>query len=161
VFLDEEPYARGTSVPADAGLHAVTVIQSHYPVVSDTFRVGTDTVITYDLPEKFKGREMMTLRIGAVPRRIGGHMTVTLNGLTDKYDRVPVPPIKRMLGRWVVGFGIEKDNSAPAVVDSFVVRTVPGERGLTVRSPSSQIDFDRLVWDAHRVATVTVYWTEK
>ena len=161
VFLDKALYAQGTTVTVDTGLHTVSVLQPHYPLVNDAFRIGTDTVITYNLLERFQGHETMTLRIGAVPRRIGGHLTVTLNGLTNRYDRVPVPPIKRTVGRWVVGFGIEKDNRASAAVDSFVVRTIPGEAGLTVRSPRSQVDFGRLVWDAQRVATVTVYWTEK
>ena len=161
VFLDKALYTQGTTVTVDTGLHTVSVLQPHYPLVNDAFRIGTDTVITYNLLERFQGHETMTLRIGAVPRRIGGHLTVTLNGLTDRYDRVPVPPIKRTMGRWVVGFGIEKDNRARADVDSFVVRTIPGEAALTVRSPKSQVDFGRLVWNAQRVATVTVYWTEE
>jgi hypothetical protein len=161
VFLDEVPYTRGTTVRADTGLHVVSVIQPHYPMVKDTVRIETDTVITYDLLERFQGHETMTLRIGAVPRRIGGHLSVTLNGLTYRYDRVPVPPVKRTIGRWVVGFGIEKDSPAHAAVDSFVVRTIPGEASLTVSSPRSQVDFGQFVWDARRVATLTVYWTEQ
>ncbi|MEA2030039.1 MAG: serine/threonine-protein kinase [candidate division Zixibacteria bacterium] len=160
-LLGDVLFPIGERITADTGLQIITIMQPDFPIVRNTLQLHADTNVTYNLAEMFHDNQVFTLQIGISPPLREGHLAVTLNGRTEKYGRFPVRNIKRIIGEWMIGFGVEIDDHARAVVDSFVISLGRSDAGMTVLSSDSTIDFSQFKLNARNIARLNVYWTKQ
>ena len=147
----------------ESGPHVITVVHPDFPIVEEGLRLESDTMVVYDLDDRFADVESVNFQIGVSPRLTDAMLRVGFNGHTTDYERVPIRASEKLLGRWQVAFEIVPNSaaSAPMQVDSFLVRPGPtGEREL-VRGDRATLDFGAISWMGRRLSRVVVYWSEQ
>ncbi|MEW5874715.1 MAG: serine/threonine-protein kinase [Candidatus Zixiibacteriota bacterium] len=161
-LIDGSPRDLYQEITLEPGSHRIRLINPGFPVLERTVEFSPrDTVLTYDLVERYAGRDSVDLRFALSPPSADYTLVLTLNGLESWMDEVPMKGLKRLAGRWRMEARLVPKGSdvAGARVDSCVTFPYGGGPRVVVTGARGEIDFGTKAWEGERLIPLQWHWS--